>query len=174
MFKFVKQLFSAKGKYRRIDVEKPFEFLLTESCVQSICKCIEPFTKKKHEGIAYIYGRTDGNITIAVGAIRPQARTTPGSFSVSVVEMARLVKEIRRCGLQLICQLHTHPGAAYHSEGDVEGLKLICSGYVSIVLPNYGIGLPSFNGAAFYYYKKGVGFCELNSEYIKIIPNTLP
>ena len=173
MFDYIRSVFSRKPKYRRIETPRPFEFLMTQDCVDSICECIEPFTRNRHEGIAYLYGRTDGYTTLAVGAIRPNAMTTPGSFSVSAPEMARLVKEIRRSGLQLICQLHTHPRQAYHSDGDVDGLKLICDGYVSVVLPDYGIHLPSFEDAVFYFYRRGNGFTALEDHDIRIIPRRL-
>jgi proteasome lid subunit RPN8/RPN11 len=147
---------------------------MTEACVQAICECVELEKQRGHEGISYLFGRTDGFTTLAVGAIRPEARTTTGSFSVSSVEMARLVKGIRNNGLQLISQLHTHPGKAYHSAGDIDGLKLVCNGYVSVVLPDYGIYLPSFKGAVFYFYRRGNGFKELEPQNIKVIPKRLP
>jgi hypothetical protein len=87
--------------------------------------------------------------------------------------MARLVKEIRRSGLQLICQLHTHPRQAYHSDGDVDGLKLICEGYVSVVLPDYGVHLPSFEDAVFYFYTRDNGFTALEESNVRIIPRRL-
>jgi hypothetical protein len=173
MLGFIHNLLSPKSKYRRIETPRPFEFLLTQDCMDRICECIEPFAQNRHEGIAYIYGRTDGYTTLAIGAIRPDAATTRGSFSVSSVEMARMVKGIRQRGLQLICQLHTHPGQAYHSDGDVDGLKLVCNGYVSIVLPDYGAHLPSFKEAAFYFYRRGIGFTALEETNIHIIPKRL-
>jgi proteasome lid subunit RPN8/RPN11 len=170
---FVKDLFSLKPKYRRIEIESSFEFLMTEDCVRAICECIEPEKERGHEGISYLYGRTNGFTTLAVGAISPESSTTTGSFSVPTVEMAKLVKGIRANGLQLVSQLHTHPRKAYHSEGDIEGLKLVCNGYVSVVLPEYGNYLPSFEGAVFYFYRRGNGFKELEPQNIKIIPKRL-
>lgn len=173
MFDFLRGAFSPKPKYRRIETARPYEFLMTQDCVDSVCECIAPAVESRHEGIAYLYGRTDGCTTLAIGAIRPNAFTTPGSFSVPAPEMARLVKEIRRSGLQLICQLHTHPRQAYHSDGDVDGLKLICDGYVSIVLPDYGVHLPRFEDAVFYFYRRGNGFTALEENNIRIIPRRL-
>lgn len=173
MFDFIKAAFTPKPKYQRLATVRPYEFLMTEGCVEAICHCIEPEKQKGHEGITYLYGRTDGHTTLAVGAIRPEAETTKGSFSVSSVEMARLVKEIRYRGLQLISQLHTHPRQAYHSDGDVEGLKLICDGYVSVVLPDYGAYLPSFQEAAFFFYRRGEGFHELDADDVTVIPKRL-
>ena len=173
MLDFIKDVFLSKPKYERVITERSYDFLMTEGCLEAVCQCIEPDKQKGHEGIAYLYGRTDGYTTVAVGAIRPNAITTKGSFSVTSVEMARLVREIRSRGLQLISQLHTHPGQAYHSDGDVEGLKLVCDGYVSVVLPNYGALLPTLQGAVFYVYRRGQGFQELDAASIKIIPERL-
>ena len=50
-------------------------------------------------------------------------------------------------GLQVVGQLHTHPGEAHHSAGDLEGMRIRYPGYFSIVVPDYGSQLPSFKHA---------------------------
>lgn len=125
---------------------------------------------KRHEGVAYLLGQTDGNTTIAVAAIRPEATTTPGSFDVTSPAMARLVRTATEIGLQVVGQVHTHPGLAYHSEGDNEGARIAYTGFVSIVIPHYGKHLPALDGIAAFAFKAGTGFCTIDEKRIMIVP----
>lgn len=152
----------------------PPRFVLTESCVAALAMCMEPEIEKGHEGIAYLLGQSDGTNTLAVAAIRPQAQTTRGSFAVGSPAMARVVRSAVDQGLQLVGQVHTHPGQAYHSEGDEDGARIAYSGYVSIVLPDYGRRLPDLDGAAVFMFRADTGFVALNEPRITIVPARLP
>jgi len=69
-------------------------------------------------------GQTDGSSTLAVTVVRPQAATAPGSVNVNSRAVARVVRLAIDRGLQLVGQVHTHPGEAYHSPGDDEGARI--------------------------------------------------
>ena len=125
-----------------------------------------PEIEKGDEGIAYLLGQSDGSNTLAVTAIRPHAKTTQGGFAVTSAAMADVVRSAVDCGLQLVGQVHTHPGRAYHSEGDEDGARIAYSGYVSIVLPDYGRRLPQLDGAATYMFRSGGGFTPLRQKQI--------
>jgi hypothetical protein len=88
--------------------------------------------------------------------------------------MAACVAAAGRFEMQVVGQLHTHPGQAYHSDGDVEGARIRYPGYLSIVLPMYGSFLPSFRGAAIYLCTAGLGWQQLETNSIIIIPNSGP
>jgi hypothetical protein len=120
---------------------------ITSDCVNALAECMRIEIKKGHEGIAYLAGRTDPTITLAIAAIRPEAITTRGSFHVNTTAMAKIVRLVASQGLQVVGQVHTHPGEAYHSGGDEEGAKIAYTGYVSLVLPDFGRRLPSFDEA---------------------------
>ncbi|HEX7360659.1 MAG TPA: Mov34/MPN/PAD-1 family protein [Bryobacteraceae bacterium] len=127
-----------------------------------------PETDLGHEGIAYLLGLTNGSSTVIVGAIRPESHTTTGSFSVSSVAMARVVRAASNVGLQVVGQIHTHPRAAFHSDGDDDGARIAYDGYISIVVPNYGRELPSFRGAAIYFHRNN-NFSQLAAKSLNII-----
>jgi proteasome lid subunit RPN8/RPN11 len=147
---------------------------MTAGCVQALTTCLAPERKKRHEGIAYLYGQTDGVITLAIGAIRPEAETTRGSFYVSPQAMAKIVRSVCDMNLKVIGQIHTHPGEAYHSDGDNEGARIAYSGYTSVVLPEYGRYLPNLTGAAIYMYQsKQKGFVELSLSDAIIVAEKL-
>lgn len=147
--------------------------VLSEASLLGLRECLTPETRRCHEGVAYLYGLTDGSTTLVVGAARPQARTSPGSFEVSSVAMARVLRAIDVAGLQLVGQAHSHPEEAYHSAGDEVGTRIAYQGFVSIVLPRYGIELPSLAGCATYFFHDH-RFVELDRGAVTIVPEWLP
>ena len=111
-------------------------------------------------------------MTIVLGAIRPDAATTRGSFDISSAAAARVVRKINDAGLQLVGQAHSHPGGAYHSEGDEIGARIAYTGFVSIVVPDYGRRLPAIDGWAGYFYSEG-RFIQLVLEQMRVVPQVL-
>lgn len=146
--------------------------VITEECLSGIQGAIAPEAKIGHEGVAYLLGRTDGMVTVATTAIRPEAQTSQGSFEVDQRSMARVVRTAADLHLQVVGQVHTHPRIAFHSDGDSEGARIAYSGYVSIVLPNCGRELPSLKEAAFYMFSGGKGFKQLSSDSFTIVPGS--
>jgi proteasome lid subunit RPN8/RPN11 len=157
----------AAPAYREVTTPAPTRIILTESCLHAMQSCMAPEIEHGHEGIAYLFGLTNGISTVIVGAIRPESHTTIGSFNVSSVAMARVVRAATNAGLQVVGQVHTHPGSAYHSGGDVDGARIAYDGYISIVVPNYGRELPSLRGAAIYAYRNHA-FSRLAAKALKI------
>lgn len=141
--------------------------IITESSLASMQHSVAAETAKRHEGIAYLLGQTNGSTTIVLGAVRPESHTTRGSFNVSSLAMAKVVRTANDAGLQVVGQIHTHPGEAYHSDGDVEGARIAYDGFVSIVAPDYGRLLPSLTRCAVYFYQDGA-FAILRSGAITI------
>ena len=68
----------------------------------------------------------------------PAQHCTPLSYEVGEREVFRINKALHDAGLTCMCQVHTHPGAAFHSEIDDRGSELALPGSLSVVLPNYG------------------------------------
>jgi proteasome lid subunit RPN8/RPN11 len=163
--------FSQPTRYRAI-ASAPCSLIITEASLLGIRDCIAPAIESRHEGIAYLFGQTDGETTLVTGAIRPDAATTPGSFHVSSVAMARIVRRVNEAGLQLVGQAHSHPGAAFHSEGDETGARIAYKGFVSIVVPDYGVHLPSLERAAIYVFRDG-RFFPVAQVALSIVPRSL-
>lgn len=151
----------------------PPRLVLTEACIMGVHDCLLPEIRRGHEGITYLLGQSNGTTTIAVAAARPDARTTRGSFQVDAPAMARIVRAAVNVGLQVVGQIHTHPGKAYHSDGDDEGARIAFTGYVSLVLPEYGRHLPALTGIAAYFFQTGKRFVELNAAAITVVPGKL-
>jgi len=153
---------------------QPVRLVLTADTVNGLMVALAHSKQQRHEGVAYLLGRTDGAVTLAVTVFAPEARTTSGSFHVTPRAMVACMQTAARFDLQVVAQVHTHPGRAYHSDGDVEGAKIRYPGYASLVLPGYGRDLPSLAGAAAYLWQKERGWIELSEDDIIIIPGGGP
>jgi proteasome lid subunit RPN8/RPN11 len=153
--------------------QQPPSLIMAEAVIPEIAAMLRRQRVKRHEGVAYLLGRTDGHVTVVVASIRPDARTTPGSFRVSSLAMARVVRAAADRHLQVVGQVHTHPERAYHSAGDIAGARIRHQGYVSLVLPGYGSALPSLRGSAIYFYDSEEGFVELTADEVQVVPGRI-
>lgn len=148
----------------------PPRALLTTDLVLGLRPQLNGSIGRRHESIAYLLGFTSGNATLATTAVWPDATTSPGSFDVAPAAMAYVMRTAADTGLQVVGQLHTHPGDAYHSDGDVEGARIAYPGFISLVLPDYGKNLPSLEGMAAFIYRHESGFVELDPSQIVQVP----
>jgi len=143
--------------------------VLTATCLKMVQETIEQERDNREEGISYLVGLTDAITTLAILAMRPRATTTWGSFSVDHSAMAEIVRKACDHGLQVVGQVHTHPREAFHSEGDEQGARIRYSGYASIVIPEYGRGLPKRDGVATYMYQAKKGFVRIASSNLIVV-----
>lgn len=116
---------------------------MTTHCRNQTADLLRESAQLGTEGIVYFVGLTDGKATVAMSAVLPEADTSPTSFDVSPKELSKIIRSASLAGLQVVGQLHTHPKSAYHSEGDLLGMRIRHPGYFSIVVPDYGTRLPS-------------------------------
>jgi proteasome lid subunit RPN8/RPN11 len=161
------QLKSPAAAYRPAKSLPTRRLIITESALLCMQQSLAAETAKRHEGIAYLLGQTNGSTTIVLGAVRPESHTTRGSFNVTSLAMAKVVRKADDAGLQVVGQIHTHPGEAYHSDGDVEGARIAYDGFVSIVAPDYGRLLPSLTRCAVYFFREKA-FVALRSGAITV------
>lgn len=120
---------------------------MTTQCRDQLPKQLRGSVRRGHEGIVYFVGLTTGSTTLALSSMAPKADATAGSVDVSAVELGKVIRLAALAELQVVGQLHTHPCGAYHSAGDLTGMKIRYPGYFSIVVPNYGAELPSLRDA---------------------------
>ncbi|WP_186002863.1 Mov34/MPN/PAD-1 family protein [Mycobacterium sp. KBS0706] len=153
---------------------QPAKLLVTADALDDLMAALVRSQQQRHEGIAYLLGRTDGAVTLAIAVFEPHARTTAGSFHVPPRAMISCMQTAAQFELQVVAQVHTHPSQAYHSDGDIEGAKIRYPGYASLVLPEYGRHLPSLAGAAAYLWQKPHGWIDLSDDDIIIIPASGP
>jgi proteasome lid subunit RPN8/RPN11 len=177
MFSTIKRLLSRPGAgesgTRIIRRPPQLHVIIPDRCLDDMRVCMTPEIKRGHEGIAFFLGRTDGTTTVIVSVMRPEARTSRGSFAVSSTAMAKVVEKACGYGLQVVGQVHSHPTLAGHSQGDEDGARIAYDGFVSLVIPNYGRDLPSLSGTAAYMFRGGE-FEELNNSAVTVVPMMVP
>ena len=131
--------------FRRTPQPLPrYTVVMTTQCRDQLTEQLRGSVRRGHEGIVYFVGLTTGTTTLALSAMAPEADATAGSVDVSAVELGKVIRFAAMSELQVVGQLHTHPCGAYHSDGDLTGMRIRHPGYFSIVVPNYGAQLPSF------------------------------
>ena len=146
MIKRIRNLFGRK-KAPSSALPQRHTVTLTAYCLQEITQGMASSAKRGHEGIAYLIGLTTGSATLAASARFPDATTTWGSFDVGNKDMIKVINDAAESNLQVVGQIHTHPVEAFHSQGDLEGMRIKYPGYFSLVLPKYGTQLPSLQGS---------------------------
>ena len=146
-----------------------FVVILTAQCRDQLAEQLHCNTQRGLEGIIYFLGLTTGSTSLALLAVCPKSTTTPGSVDVTAIEIGKAVGLAAETELQVVGQLHTHPGhgPALHSGGDLLGMKIRHPGYFSIVVPEYGAELPSFEESDTLVWSSE-GFREVNRP-IKIL-----
>lgn len=121
--------------------------VVTASTLAEAAEGLRASGVKGHEGIVYFTGIVGRDTTLAISAVAPAVTATRGSVDVGYDGMATVVRAAARDGLQVVGQLHTHPTTAFHSDGDLRGMRIRYDGYFSIVAPGYGRDLPSLADA---------------------------
>ncbi len=93
------------------------------------------------EGMVLWAGKADSNVVAVTELIVPKQKglsTADGLCAVvEAEELRRLNLYLYRNSLELIGQVHTHPGAAYHSQTDDQYAIATTIGAFSIVVPNF-------------------------------------
>jgi proteasome lid subunit RPN8/RPN11 len=94
--------------------------------------------RQPHEGVVYWAGRRTGDEYFITTCIAPASRTTYGSFETSSHTNAKVIMRLASAGLELLGQVHSHPGAFVgHSGGDDKRALMPYEGFLSIVVPHY-------------------------------------
>jgi len=88
--------------------------------------------------VVYWAGHRAGDERFITTCIAPTAQTTRGSFSTSSVTNAKVIMYLANADLELLGQVHSHPGSFIdHSDGDDERALMPYEGFYSVVVPYY-------------------------------------
>lgn len=93
------------------------------------------------EGLVLWIGQKDGTTFNVTELVIPEQRGIRTSDGVCVIiegnALARLNADLYKRQLQLIAQVHSHPGTAYHSSTDDEYAIATKVGCLSFVIPDF-------------------------------------
>lgn len=169
MFGWISRLLRGRPHYRfEVEVDAP-AIHFARSAYDGLLQCLAPASEARHEGVALLLGRAFGAKVSVLQSVRPYAVTSRGSFEIPVRDMARVVSLAMDHNLEIVGQVHTHPGKAYHSEGDEEGANIRYDGFVSIVIPDYGDHLPGRDGWAMYRFNDTHGWVALPATAVTVV-----
>lgn len=122
------------------------------------------------EGLVVWAGTRDGNIFVVSDAIVPEQRGIRTADGVCVVvegpAIARLNADLYKHRLQMIAQVHSHPGLAYHSTTDDDYAIATKVGCLSLVVPNFAVMPFSLSNCAVYRLSPDGRWEELPTERI--------
>lgn len=116
--------------------------LVPRTIVQATLAHLQAGGARGCEEFAFWSGHAVGNGTVLVSrAFHPHTRQSRGHVTVEddaqLLAMTDIVHENDEL---VLCQLHTHPGEAFHSIADDQGAITDEVGFLSLVLPQFGAG----------------------------------
>lgn len=94
-----------------------------------------------HEGVVLWAGRRDGQDVVVVAAVAVESDHGWGHVRVDETQVGWAARAMRRHGLILVAQVHSHPGSdTRHSDGDDDLIVLRHEGMFSLVVADFGRG----------------------------------
>jgi hypothetical protein len=102
--------------------------------------------KGRTECVVYWLGPLDHPNTIEEIA-HPVHTATAAGYDVDGPWLNELWLRLARERLELRAQVHTHPGAAYHSSRDDAMAALQTESFISLVIPDFALGGDPLTGA---------------------------
>jgi hypothetical protein len=116
--------------------------------------------RRGSEALLYLGGVGTGTEVIVTGLYRLHHQPQGDRVVVTPDEARWLLQALRARDEKLIAQLHSHRWLAEHSHGDDIWATSFHEGFLSIVVPNFGIGVGSPVDCAVLEYREGA-FVEL-------------
>ena len=110
-------------------------FTVPPSIVESTLAVLR---RRRTEAVCYWLGRLSEIVTIVCELWIPEHDADVVSYTVTPEEMLRLKQHLDEAGLAIVAQIHSHPGAAFHSATDDQNAASPWPGFISIVVPRFG------------------------------------
>jgi hypothetical protein len=100
----------------------------------------------RRECVCYVAGPLDQPGTADL-VLHPRHRASAGGYEVDPAWLDRAWAALGRDGREIRLQVHTHPGAAYHSTIDDTYPLVRTPGFLSLVVPAFAAGSRPLDGA---------------------------
>lgn len=98
------------------------------------------------ECVVYLTGTVDTH-TVVDDVVHPMHTASAAGYDLDSSAIAELWRSLTTSRRSIRIQVHTHPGAAYHSSRD-DSLALVHTpGFLSLVIPNFAFGDTGFDRA---------------------------
>lgn len=119
-------------------------FSISDTLVHTVFQVLNQQSKEGsdasgNEGLVFLAGMQVDDSTIYTTVIIPRIDNTRGSVFVDAGEYGNCGRLARKAGLQILAQVHSHPGSCcHHSDGDDMLIVMPFEGMLSLVMPHYG------------------------------------
>lgn len=150
-------------------------WVIPKHILEETVKAVQEKGNQGYELFVFWAGNTIGQNSFEVSQLlipKQKAYKSPQGAWVDIPgeELSRLNMYLYKHKLSMPIQVHSHPGAAYHSKRDDEKSVLIFPGSISMVIPNFGKkSFQSFTDWAIYQKSKNSGWQEITSQRIRSI-----
>ena len=118
------------------------------------------------EGLVFWGGIVSGRELQVTGLYLPGHHPQGGCVRVTPEEARWLLRTLEKRDEKLLVQVHSHPGSAYHSQGDDELAASFHQGYLSVVAPRFGLRVHEILDCAVFELA-GRGFVTLDQDQIR-------
>ena len=115
-----------------------FTYVVPRRTLVESAEALRSLSGGVRESVVLWVGREQAGRALVQRMVVPRQRTSAIHFDVSLKERLRIVRELATADEQLLVQLHTHPGEAFHSSTDDRLALPRHSGAISIVVPYFG------------------------------------
>lgn len=124
---------------------------------------LRSYGKDGSEGLVFWGGVVAGDCLQITGLYAPRHRPQGLRVRLAADESRWLLRLLRERDEKLVAQVHSHSDLAFHSDGDEERAASFHSGFLSIVVPHFGVGVERLEDCAVFEYD-GKGFIELDHQ----------
>lgn len=113
--------------------------LFSQRLIKNTVELFESFQMSEVEGCVLWYGYVlNGGDCLATTCVRPRQQGHRTNYSVSADGVRAVRREVRRHGMLLLLQIHTHPREAFFSEWDELNALNKGQGALNMVVPHFG------------------------------------
>jgi hypothetical protein len=101
----------------------------------------------RHECVAFWTGQTLNDVVDST--VHPEHASSAASYRVDDDWLNRFWFSLHEQRRRILAQVHTHPGAAFHSTSDDEGAIGVHPGFLSIVIPQFAANRSLLDACAY-------------------------
>ena len=145
------------------------KYHIKKAVLNETSKHLKKYGKKESESLVFWGGWLDENCEAHVTACKIPNDVKWGlGVRVDLDGMLKLMDELIKDDLILLAQIHSHPGDFGHSYGDNLTASSYRRGYISIVVPNWGlIDLLDLSRCYVHEYERNWRWTLLEKEEVK-------
>jgi hypothetical protein len=130
------------------------QVLVPQAVVVGTLQVLRDFGKRRCEGLVLWVGRVIAKTATVEDIIVPPQRAVENEegigYFVEPGALFKLNQALSESKQQLIAQVHSHPGRAFHSDADDRYAIVTAEGGFSLVVPNFGDAPADLNKWAIY------------------------